>query len=424
METGLLYAISAAISYGLLQGVDGGLFQRAARGEEDPRRAFSAGAMAGLLALGLGVLGVSILWKLSPKAPWLLAALALGGCLFALFCKENSPAKMAAGLLGSFFSAMAAAFGLGEEGKTASYLLGLMAAGLLAAVAGVLMAKLVWGAEVRSALDTGIYGAGVAQLMAAFVLGGFLPEGENAHAFAAVVCGITGGLLVEKLAQLRASGFSPSWMVLLPVGASLAAFGFYGLFGAVLAAVGAFYRWGCPGGGAVRPVDPRPPKAFGGVSSWMGGGVFQRHWRGIPGWGILLGHVGSAGCLRRAAGAFGAVLPAGNWPFNGHSPSFSASGAGPSPWLRTWGAVFPRCRRPGWSGDSVPVLGPGGRGGLPSGGGAGRFSPGWGSFRDGGGRGGHRTAAPSAAGDRRGGWAVLEHLPVFVKNLKTVSTLY
>ena len=55
--------------------------------------------MAGLLALGLGVLGVSILWKLSPKAPWLLAALALGGCLFALFCKENSPAKMAAGLL-------------------------------------------------------------------------------------------------------------------------------------------------------------------------------------------------------------------------------------------------------------------------------------------------------------------------------------
>ena len=147
METGLLYAISAAISYGLLQGVDGGLFQRAARGEEDPRRAFSAGAMAGLLALGLGVLGVSILWKLSPKAPWLLAALALGGCLFALFCKENSPAKMAAGLLGSFFSAMAAAFVLGEEGKTASYLLGLMAAGLLAAVAGVLMAKLVWGAE-------------------------------------------------------------------------------------------------------------------------------------------------------------------------------------------------------------------------------------------------------------------------------------
>ncbi len=261
METGLLYAISAAISYGLLQGVDGGLFQRAARGEEDPRRAFSAGAMAGLLALGLGVLGVSILWKLSPKAPWLLAALALGGCLFALFCKENSPAKMAAGLLGSFFSAMAAAFGLGEEGKTASYLLGLMAAGLLAAVAGVLMAKLVWGAEVRSALDTGIYGAGVAQLMAAFVLGGFLPEGENAHAFAAVVCGITGGLLVEKLAQLRASGFSPSWMVLLPVGASLAAFGFYGLFGAVLAAVGVLSTGGVVlAAGLCAQWPPGPPK--------------------------------------------------------------------------------------------------------------------------------------------------------------------
>lgn len=239
METGLFYAISAAVSYGLLQGLEGRRFRTAA-GEEgqDPRRAFSAGAMTGLVTAGLGVLAAELLRRLFPGAPWPLAALALGVCLIALFCRENSSLGMAGGLLGSLLSAAASVRWLGGEGEAVPYLQGLLAAGLLAAAAGVLTVKLVWGRELRAALDTGVYAAAVALILAAFVAGGFLPEGENARAFAAVVCGATGGLLVEKLARPRGSGFSAFWPVLIPLGASLAAFGFYGCLGVAIGAVG------------------------------------------------------------------------------------------------------------------------------------------------------------------------------------------
>lgn len=238
METGLFYAISAAISYGLLQGLEGGRSRTAAGEGQDPRRAFSAGGMTGLPTAGLGVLAAELLRLLFPGAPWPLAALALGVCLAALFCRENSSLGMAGGLLGSLLSAAASARWLGGEGEAALYLQGLLAAGLLASAAGVLTVKLVWDREFRSALDTGVYAAAVVLILAAFVLGGFLPEGENARAFAAVVCGVTGGLLVEKLARLRGSGFSAFWPVLIPLGASLAAFGFYGCLGVAIGAVG------------------------------------------------------------------------------------------------------------------------------------------------------------------------------------------
>ena len=265
----------------------------------------------GLMVVGLGALGIGGVYLLNPGHPEVLTGFSLGASSIALFCRvgggiytkaadvgadlvgkveagipEDDPrnpaviadnvgdnvgdvAGMGSDLFESYVGCIVSALLLAVAwgGTTAlPYVLGLVAAGILSSMLGILVVSLVKTKDAQLTLNLGTYLSSILLVADAFLLGGLLPEGDGTRAFAAVVSGIAAGLLIGKLTETYTSDqykavkeiagacttgaatniltglsygmLSTAWPILVLAGATLASYAFCGTFGIALAAVG------------------------------------------------------------------------------------------------------------------------------------------------------------------------------------------
>ena len=214
------------------------------------RAAFSGGSVMGLMVVGLGALGVGILYLLNPRNLTVLTGFSLGASSIALFCRvgggiytkaadvgadlvgkveagipEDDPrnpaviadnvgdnvgdvAGMGSDLFESYVGCIVSAILLAAmSGGTAMlpYILGLAGAGILASILGILVVKAGKARDAQATLNLGTYLSAVALMVAAFFLGWLLPEREGLLTFAAVVSGIAAGLLIGRLTEAYTS---------------------------------------------------------------------------------------------------------------------------------------------------------------------------------------------------------------------------
>ena len=175
------------------------------------------------------------------------------------------------------------------------YILGLVAAGILSSILGILVVKMGKARDAQATLNLGTYLSAVLLVIAAFFLGWLLPEREGLLAFAAVVSGITAGLLIGRLTEAYTSDrykpvqeiaascktgaatnilsglsygmLSTVWPILVLAGATLASYYFCGILGIALAALGMLATVGM-----VISVDAYGPVAdnAGGIAEMSG----------------------------------------------------------------------------------------------------------------------------------------------------------
>lgn len=276
--------------------------------------AFSGGAVMGMCVVGLGVLGVSVIY-LAFKDPTILTGFGLGASSIALFARvgggiytkaadvgadlvgkveagipEDDPrnpatiadnvgdnvgdvAGMGADLFESYVGSIIAAITLGSSlivnGKSMPsegvlFPLVLAAFGIVASIIGTFFVKGKENSDPHKALKMSTYVSGLLSIIVAFVFSNMLFEDFNAAY--AVVAGLVAGILigqvtevytseeykhVKKIAQQSQTGpattiisglavgmFSTAAPIILIGIATLVSYGFMGLYGIALAAVG------------------------------------------------------------------------------------------------------------------------------------------------------------------------------------------
>ena len=214
------------------------------------RIAFSGGAVMGMSVAGLGMFGLGVLYLLFDQNVSHITGFGLGASSIALFARvgggiytkaadvgadlvgkveagipEDDPrnpaviadnvgdnvgdvAGMGADLFESYVGSIIGAFALGvvlfKNGEGVLYVFALCAFGILACIAGVLIARASKADNPQAALNLGTYVAGGLTLIIAGVLSQAIFG--NLKAFAALTAGLIAGLAIGKITEIYTSG--------------------------------------------------------------------------------------------------------------------------------------------------------------------------------------------------------------------------
>ncbi|WP_186428807.1 sodium-translocating pyrophosphatase [Clostridium sp. BSD9I1] len=212
--------------------------------------AFSGGAVMGMSVVGLGLIGIGLLYMLFEGDMNVITGFGLGASSIALFARvgggiytkaadvgadlvgkveegipEDDPrnpaviadnvgdnvgdvAGMGADLfesyVGSIISALTLSSVIFSNKEGAIYTLLLSAAGIIAAIVGVLVARQSKAANPQKALNSGTYISGIIVIVVAAILSNVIFG--NLKAFAAITAGLVVGMLIGKITEIYTSG--------------------------------------------------------------------------------------------------------------------------------------------------------------------------------------------------------------------------